>query len=333
MGRIFVSSVSGLIYSFGVESISITEIVFVQLANGGYIRGDYSFQAQQKMALIISQSHGIGFRTISKQEYFNHKQDFAHDDYVELRLYLIARKFNQGVKPRILALNPEHLSVHFPNPIKSHISQVKASIEQIVRNFVPARAWDFISIDVVKKRGLIFRSTSINRDQMNSNLKKPFDAIGRAFPNIENKMNLLRNNRDMLVLLPLAEHLGGGREYNQRMFLKIREKFDFNPELVLIKNHPTDASNYVELVELYFKKSTILNFSAETERNIPLEILILNSSKVMFAGMFSTSMIGCFQKSIAPSLIFLPKSKKYKKFYYYAQSRQYMLINHFLEEI
>ena len=333
MSRIFVSSVSGLIYSLGVDSISITDVIFVQLAKGGEVRGGYSFETQLEIASIISESHGIRFQTISKKDYFNNKRNFAHDDYVELRLYLIARKHNPGVKPKILALNPEHLSVHFPNPLKTTKYEIKASLEQIVRNFYPARAWTFTSIDVTNKRGVVFRSTSINRKQLDSNLRNPFDAIVRAFPYLGDKMNLLRQDQEILVLLPLAAHFGGGDKYNAKMFMKIREKVKNEPKLVLIKNHPTDPADHTDLGSMHFKNSKVLNFSTVIERNVPLEILILNSSNVIFAGMFSTTMIGCFQKSVFPSLLFLPSTVEYKEFYKYAQSRQYGLIRHFLEEI
>ncbi len=333
VSRIFVSSVSGLIYSLGVDSISITDVIFVQLATGGEVRGGYSFETQLKIASIISESHGIRFRTISKKDYFNNQQDFAHDDYVELRLYLIAKKHNPGIKPKILALNPEHLSVHFPNPLATTKYEIKASLEQIVRNFSPARAWTFTSIDVIKKRGIVFRSTSINRKQLDSSLRNPFDAIVSAFPYLGDKMNLLRQDQELLVLLPLATHFGGGDKYNEKMFMKIREKVKNEPKLVLIKNHPTDPADYNDLGNMHFRNSKVLNFSAVIERNVPLEILILNSSNVIFAGMFSTTMIGCFQKSVFPSLLFLPSNVKYKEFYKYAQSRQYGLIRHVLEEI
>lgn len=333
MSRVFVSSVSGLIYSLGVESIHITDVIFVQLAAGGDVRGGYSFEAQLEVASIISESHGIRFQTISKKDYFNYKQNFAHDDYVELRLYLIAKKNNPGIKPKILALNPEHLSVHFPNPFKTTKYEIKATLEQIVRNFSPARAWTFTSIDVIKKRGIVFRSTSINRKQLDSNLRNPFNAIASVYPNLGDKMNFLRQDQEMLVLLPLASHFGGGQKYNEKMFMKIREKVKNEPKLVLIKNHPTDPANYMDLGNIHFRNSKILNFSTAIERNVPLEILILNSSNVIFAGMFSTTMIGCFQKSVNPSLLFLPSSVKYKEFYKYAQSRQYGLIRHALEEI
>jgi hypothetical protein len=146
-------------------------------------------------------------------------------------------------------------------------------------------------------------------------------------------MNFLRQDQEMLVLLPLATHFGGEDNYNEKMFMKIREQVKNEPKLVLIKNHPTDPADYTDLGNIHFRNSKVLNFSTVIERNIPLEILILNSSNIIFAGMFSTTMIGCFQKSMFPSLLFLPSTVKYKEFYKYAQSRQYGLISHVLEEI
>ena len=69
VSRIFVSSVSGLIYSLGVDSISITDVIFVQLATDGDVRGGYRFETQLEIASIISESHGIRFQTISKKDY------------------------------------------------------------------------------------------------------------------------------------------------------------------------------------------------------------------------------------------------------------------------
>ena len=289
------------------------------------------FSEQARIGFEICNILGIEYQSFTREAAYEvNIEKITSNDFIDIRLYRQNRIKN---KPKFLGLNPEYLSVSIPKIFSCNRLQLKLRIEQIVRIFLPRRILCYYSIDTRPTRGFIFKSKSIDRELLTSNLKKLQPLLYKDLSEADRDViTTLSKLERLAVIFPLLEQFGGNNQYHERMFKEILSELDENKiEHVLVKNHPLDFRDFSKLAEKYFSSKTLYAFPKKLV-SLPVEILLTELNFDLY-GTFSTAMLGLDHLAVFPSKLYLPSEKPWRDFLVYSQSSQYALINHKLKFI
>jgi len=203
----------------------------------------------------------------------------------------------------------------------------------MIRIFLPKMIISYISIDTRHRRGLFFKSKSINRELLTLNLRKLQLVLSNELPKEDCEiLSALAKAKRVAVIFPLLEQFGGNDEYHDRMFREILSELNANDvDHVLIKSHPTDDRDFSVLAQKHFFSKNLYSLS-EDSKSLPVEI-ILSELKFDLYGTFSTAMLGLNHLASFPAKLYLPIEKPWRDFLDYSQSSQYSLIDHKLKYI
>ena len=326
----YLSSISNLLYATAIDDSPSRKFHFIQTGKNNSSANNH-FSEQASIGLAICRELGIEFESYDWEAIDCIKlEDIESNDFIDIRLYMERRLRN---KPKFLGLNPEYLSVSIPSIFTLNRLQLKLRIEQIIRIFLPKRILVYHSIDTKEHRGTFFRSQSINREMLTSNLKKLHSLVPTRLSESDFLLfTSLKEAQRVAIIFPLLPQFGGDEEYHRRMFADIQLELDTNNvNQVLIKNHPSDSRDFTPLGEECFG-SKYLHFSHETLTSLPVEIILAEINFDLY-GTFSTTMLGLNHLSRYSAKLYLPHANPWKNFLTYAQSSQYALINHRLKYI
>lgn len=324
------ASVPNLIYATAIEDVPSRKFHFIQTGKKGPAE-DLRFLEQGRIGLEICNALGIEYKCYPHEKVHEAQLErIDSSDFIDIRLYNQKRIRN---KPKFLGLNPEYLSVSIPKISSCNRPQLKLRIEQIIRIFVPKMITSYISIDNKQRRGLFFKSKSINRELLTSNLGKLQPILDSELPKVDREiLSALAKAKRVAVIFPLLEQFGGNDEYHDKMFREILIELETNDiDHVLIKNHPTDNRDFSVLTQKHFFSKNFFSLS-EDSNSLPVEIM-LSELKFDLYGTFSTAMLGLNHLASFPAKLYLPIEKPWRDFLDYSQSSQYALIDHNLKYI
>ncbi len=330
MSNYYLASVPNLIYATAIEDSPSRKFHFIQTGKNSPT-ADLRFLEQGRIGLEICNALGIEYKCYpSEKTHEAQIERIDSSDFIDIRLYNQKRIRN---KPKFLGLNPEYLSVSIPKISSGNRLQLKLRIEQITRIFLPRMIMSYISIDTKQRRGLYFKSKSINRDLLTSNLRKLQQVLSNELPKEDRViLSALTKAQRVAVIFPLLEQFGGNDQYHERMFREILIELNTNEiDYVLVKSHPTDNRDFSVLAEKYFFTKNFYLLSEESN-SLPVEI-ILSELKFDLYGTFSTAMLGLNHLARFPAKLYLPNQQPWRDFLDYSQSSQYALIDHNLKYI
>ena len=313
MQNLYVGSPMSLIYSLGLDLSKINKISFVEISDYQKAIGDRNLLSNIEICKNISRALGKEFEFYAHNKTKKMIQSISDKDFIDFRIYMkFVDDFKRlNIRPIFLCLAPEISGVHTPSLHKINYGNLKLRIEIMLRVFLKFKIYKFYSIGIKGKKGIFFKEVPINWILFFEKLGEVSKTLNQNKPSYFTKFSKLDPERNLLVILPLAEHFGGSLEFNTKMFSIVKEKNKNNSiAQILVKNHPTDSRDYSKLVyEIFPKEISVLSQGVD-EINFPLELAVTNFKKISFAGAFSSIMFSFSTKSQAPSLIFIPNLHK-----------------------
>ena len=313
MTNLYVGSPMTLIYSFGLNLDEIEKVVFVEVSDYQKATGDRDLKNNTEVCKNISEALGKKFEFFG----FNQAKDLIshinNNDLLDFRIYMkYTSEFKKfRIKPRFLCLAPEISGIHIPNFHKINYWILKLRLELLIKIFLKFRIFKFYSIGNKGRKGVFIKEIPINWDLFFERLESVHNELTHKEPNYFTEISKLDPNRNLLVILPLADHFGGSINFNKKAFLKIKEDLENDSKCqILVKNHPTDSRNYTEIMSEIFPEAAYVATKNSTEHNFPIELLIANFKRVSFSGTFSSIMYTFEGKSLVPANILIPKEKK-----------------------
>ena len=313
MINLYVGSPMTLIYSLGLNLEEIEKIVFVEVSDYKKAAGDRDLTNNIEVCKNISEALGKKFEFYSFSRTTEFICNISNNDFLDFRIYMkYTSEFKKlRIKPRFLCLAPEISGIHSPNFHKMNYWILKLRLELLIRIFLKFRIFDFYSIGKNGRKGLIFREIPINWELFFERLESVHNELTHKEPRYFTEMSKLDPNKNLHIILPLADHFGGSMNFNKKAFLKIKEDLENDLKCqILVKNHPTDSRNYTEIMSEIFPEVTYVVTKNSIEHNFPIELLIANFNNISFSGMFSSIMYTFEGKSLVPAIILIPKEKK-----------------------
>lgn len=313
MQNLYVGSPMALIYSLGLDLSEIKKIYFVEVSDYQNSIGGRNLLSNVEISKNISRALGKEFEFYAHNKIKKMIQNISDKDLVDFRIYMKSvedfKKLN--IRPIFLCLAPEISGVHTPSLYKMNQANLKLRMELVFKIFLKFKIYKFYSIGIKGKKGIFFKEVPINWNLFFEKLSEVSKTLNQINPLYFNNFSKLEPEKNLLVILPLAEHFGGSLEFNREMFSIVKEKNKNNSTYqILVKNHPTDLRDYSKLVyEIFPKEISVLSQGID-EINFPLELVVTNFKKISFAGTFSSIMFSFSSKSQAPSLIFIPNLQK-----------------------
>lgn len=313
MQNLYVGSPMTLLYSLGLDLSKTKQISFVEISDYQKSVGSRNLSSNVEICKNISMALGKEFKFYAHTETKEIFQDISEMDFVDFRIYM---KFFEDfkrfkIKPLFLCLAPEISGVHTPSLHRLNYGNVKLRVELVLKVFLKYRIYEFYSIGIKGKKGILFKEVPINWSLFFEKIGEVSKVIGQNKLSYFAKYSKLDPEKKLLIILPLAEHFGGSLEFNTKMFLIIKEKNKNNSIFqILVKNHPTDSRDYSKPIhEIFNQEISVLSQDID-EINFPLELIATNFREIRFAGVFSSIMFSFSSKSQAPSLIFIPNPQK-----------------------
>jgi hypothetical protein len=311
--NLYVGSPMALIYSLGLDLSKINKISFVEVSDYKKAIGDRNLLSNIEICKDISRALGKEFEFYAHNKTKKMVQSISDKDLIDFRIYMkFVDDFKRlNIRPIFLCLAPEISGAHTPSLHKINYGNLKLRIEIMLRVFLKFKIYKFYSIGIKGKKGIFFKEVPINWSLFFEKLDEVSKTLNQNKPSYFTKFSKLDPEKNLLVILPLAEHFGGSLEFNTKMFSIVKEKNKNNSIVqILVKNHPTDSRDYSKLVyEIFPKEISVLSQGID-EINFPLELMVTNFKKIRFAGAFSSIMFSFSAKSQVPSLIFIPNLQK-----------------------
>jgi hypothetical protein len=311
--NLYVGSPMALIYSLGLDLSRIKKISFVEVSDYQQAIGDRNLLSNVEICKNISRALGKEFEFYAHNKTKEMIQNVSDKDPIDFRIYMkFVDDFKRlNISPIFLCLAPEISGVHTPSLHRLNYGNIKLRVELVLKVFLKYRIYEFYSIGIKGKKGILFKEVPINWTLFFEKLSEVSKTLNKSNPLYFNNFSKLEPEKNLLVILPLAEHFGGSLEFNRKMFSIVKEKNKNNSIYqILVKNHPTDLRDYSKLVyEIFPKEISVLSQGVD-EINFPLELVVTNFKKISFAGSFSSIMFSFSSKSQAPSLIFIPNLQK-----------------------
>lgn len=217
----------------------------------------------------------------------------------------------------ILAAQSEYVNFTRPHILSFKIQSLKLRVDLICKVLTPARARKFYTLAPKSKRGIFLKEKTLNWPVVDKFSEDCFHIL-RKCNEIKFLETLWSNFRDLEVLIvyPLAPHFGGNDIINEHIMsgATLHAK-KFNLSAIIVKNHPSDDTNYESLMKGH--DFQIIFLYQELERTVPVEILINAFKSVSFYGVESTTFLSLQHRVREEShLIELASSRdsKYQKY-------------------
>lgn len=313
MQNLYVGSPMALIYSLGLDLSKIKKISFFEISDYQKAIGNRNLLSNVEICKNIATALGKEFEFYAHNQIKEIIQNISDRDPVDFRIYMkFFDEFKElNIKPIFLCLAPEISGVHTPSLYKINYGNLKLRIELVLKVFLKFKIYKFYSIGIKGKKGIFFKEVPINWSLFFEKLGEVSKILSQNKPLYFNKFSKLDPEKNLLVILPLAEHFGGSLEFNTKMFSILKQKNKDNSIFqILVKNHPTDLRDYSKLIYDTFPKEISVLSQGIDEINFPLELMVTNFKKITFGGAFSSIMFSFSSKSQAPSLIFTPYLQK-----------------------
>jgi hypothetical protein len=311
--RLYVGSPMALVYSLGLDLTAVEKIFYVEISDLSRSLGSRDLRSNIKICEKISDALGKEFEFCSFDN--NHKiiKNITDVDFLDFRIYLknFAHFKKLRIKPVFICLTPEISGIHSPRLYKMNYGKFKLRLELLIRVFLKLKIYEFHSIGLKGRKGIFFKEKPIDWGLFFKKLEEIRTILQLNELNYFSKLSKLDRRKNLLVILPLAEHFGGSLEFNEKMFLALKEStYVTSIGQILLKNHPSDLRDYSEMVNNFFPdKLNVVTQSVE-EVNVPIELLISDFNKISFAGAFSAAIYSFASKAEVPSLVFIPELQK-----------------------
>ena len=283
--NIYVTGIPQLIYAAGIPNLSFNQVILVQIAEDSARDGSRPFSVTYEIVRDICMTLGIPFKKMHLDEIQNFK--FYRHDVIDCQIVYRLRCKPSAYKCKILAAQHEYVNIKRPRMLSAPSQSWKKRINLLIHLVLPNRMWRIYTLTPNPPFGFI-KEITIDQIQV-----RKFRSRVNLHLATQEKYNFLSQKIEgnVLFVLPIPRHWGGELEIQKDFFEVIKQKAkNMDVNLVIIKNHPSDPTNYIEILEKFEVNLGIrtLNFDSELMRIMPVEIMVESSKRYSFIGTEST---------------------------------------------
>ena len=298
--NLYVTGIPQLIYASGINNLSVNQVILVQIAADSARDGSRPFLITVEIVRDICLTLGIPFKKMDLEEL--QSLEFHKDDVVDCQIVYRLQKKPNAFKCKILGAQHEYVNLKRPRLLGRPSQSWKKRIGFILNLVLPNRMWRIYTLTPKPPIGLLKENTldpmrvRVFRTQINLNLA----SLGKY------KFLAKDSARKALFILPIPQHWGGALEIQKDFFELVREQVkNRDIQVIIIKNHPSDPTNYTEILKIFaidFGIKTI-NLNSDLMRILPLEIIVESFEEYSFIGTESTVYLTLADFVSRPTLI------------------------------
>ena len=284
----YVTGVPQFIYANGIPECTIKNVVLVQLVPDESRLGIRPFEQTQLLMQNICVSLNISIDIVAWDRIRELEKIIQIGDILDCQILFRFKNKRQNSKFRILAAQHEYVNFNRPTISKIFSQSMKKRIDLIRKVVIPNRMFDYYSLSPVSLRGILKERVldphkiKKVRDEIFTKLK---DSNKYPFLDIVQRRSLEKN-----VCFVLPNPAYGEEDFlNQGLFSIVENELEMSHiNLVIIKNHPSDSTDYSDLLPKSFTQDNTILLFDDVSRNLPLEILVEAAKSYQFIGVEST---------------------------------------------
>ena len=283
--NVYVTGIPQLIYAAGIHDLTFNQVILVQIAADSVRDGNRPFSMTDEIVRDICLTLGLRFKKMDINELQN--LEFNENDVVDCQIIYRLRKKPNALKCKILAAQHEYVNLKRPRLLGAPSQSWKKRIGFIINLVVPNKMWRIYTLTPNPPAGIL---REIHLDPIW--VQKFRTQINRNLATLEKYKFLAQDSkRNALFILPIPPHWGGGVEVQKDFFELIQEKvLNLDLEIIIIKNHPSDPTNYKEMLDKFEIDLGVetINLNSDLMRIMPLEIIVESFKEYSFIGTEST---------------------------------------------
>ena len=289
-----------LIYASGIDNLSFSQVTLVRIAKDSVRDGSRPFSITCEIVRDICFTLGIPFQRMDIDELQNLK--FNKNDVVDCQIIYRLRRKPNAFKCKILAAQHEYVNFKRPRLLGAPSPSWKKRVGFILKLIVPNRMWRIYTLTPKPPIGILKEITldSIRIKNFRAQINKNLSTLDKY------KFLAQTSARKVLIILPIPQHWGGSIEIQKDFFELVQQQVkNQDIQMVIIKNHPSDPTNYksiLEMLAIEFGIETV-NLNSDLMRILPLEILVESFREYSFIGTESTVYLTLASFVSKPTLI------------------------------
>ena len=291
MASCFTIGVPNFLYSLGILEKQITSIIFIQISEDSQRAGVRPFVFTQQLLLEIAKILRVPFEHYSIDELIAGNITWEKGDLVDCQIFYMYpnRKIKKFIS--ILALQPEYVNFKRPSIFRGYSPSFRKRIDLLTKLVIPFRIFKYYGLALKPKPRGFIRELPIDHHQVQKYRNEIFEGLSK-----NENFNLLASLRDqnigkkVCIIFPFAKHWGGTDELNKKLFkLALVEYSKGSFDKIVIKNHPSDPQEYSEILPVELRSINPTIISGESDRAIPIEIIVEAFDSYRFIGAESTA--------------------------------------------
>jgi hypothetical protein len=307
MTTLYVTGVPQMLFGLGIPNVIVHEVVLVKPVPDEKRQGVRPFSEVQILTESICSQLNFEYKFLELHEFQAVSSRILKNDVVDLQILSKLGRVELPNSPHILACQVEHVNLTRPSVFNfGRFRSLVKRFDLTYKLLFPNRIRTFYTLAPKRSGWPILREKQLE-------YKKIMDNCVRIANSLEQKEeykflgDFSRNLYDskVMVVLPKAQHFGGDETFNELMFRELASLVkEMEVEKVLIKNHPSDESDYLELAKKFFSEDQIETLADLRSRSLPLEILSARMNRFFIAGVESTSSLALRHSVCHPTIIF-----------------------------
>ena len=283
--NVYVSGIPQLIYAAGIQDLTFNQVVLVRIAADSVRDGSRPFSITHEIVQDICLTLGIRFKKMDIAEIQN--LEFDEKDVVDCQIIYRLQKKPNAFKCKILAAQHEYVNLKRPRLLGVPSQSWKKRINFIINLVIPNRMWRIYTLTPNPPAGFLreIQLDPIRVQKFRAQINRNLATLGKY------RFLAQKSKRNALFILPIPPHWGGGVDVQKDFFELIQNKvMNLDIEIIIIKNHPSDPTNYKEILDMFEIDLGVetINLNSNLMRIMPLEIIVESFKEYSFIGTEST---------------------------------------------
>ncbi len=307
MSTLYITGVPQMLFALGIPNLIVEKVVLVKPVPDEKRMGVRPFSEVEKLTRLICKEFNFEYDFLDLSEFRTNSTKILEHDVLDLQILSQLGRIKLVSSPHILACQVEH--VNLTRPSIFNLGRLRSLVKRVDLTYkllIPNRIRTFYTLSPNRSGWPILREKTLDFEKIMETCVR----ISKALEQTEEYKFLgeigsnFRSSRVMFVL-PKAQHFGGEGKFNELMFrnlANLAKEIEVNK--VVIKNHPSDETDYLNLAKKFFLVDQLLSLSDLRSRSLPLEILSAIFTSFFIAGVESTSSIVLQYSVSQPTIIF-----------------------------
>ncbi len=296
-----------MIFGLGIPNLIVDKIVLVKPVPDEKRQGVRPFSEVALLTESICSQLNFEYKFLELDEFHAISPHILKNDVVDLQILSKLGRIKLRNSPHILACQVEHVNLTRPSIFNfGRFRSLVKRFDLTYKLLLPNRIRTFYTLAPKRSGWPVLNEKQLEYKKMMDHCARIADALEQKeeYRFLSDFNHNLRDSK-VMVVLPKAQHFGGDSTFNELMFRELaRLAKEMEVEKVLIKNHPSDESDYLELAKKFFSVDQIETLADLRSRSLPLEILSAKMNRFFIAGVESTSSLALRHSVCHPTIIF-----------------------------